>query len=90
MESQSHLITIPLDICPTYWSFASHSMSLYPMPDIVCIADANAPEYSTISPNDSNNSTTEILSSSGCVFFNPVSFNKIILPEIIFYFKYIL
>lgn len=49
------------------------------MPDLVCIADANAPEYSTRSPNDLNNSSTKILSKSGCVFFNPVSFGIIIL-----------
>uniref|UniRef100_A0A2S2Q6N7 DNA polymerase epsilon subunit n=1 Tax=Sipha flava TaxID=143950 RepID=A0A2S2Q6N7_9HEMI len=73
LESQSHLITVPLDICPTYWPLASHSLSLYPMPDLVCIADANAPEYSTRNSNDPNSSNTKI-SSSGCVFFNPVSF----------------
>lgn len=47
------------------------------MPDLVCIADSNSPEYSTQNPNDSNSSTTEISSSSGCVFFNPVSFTTI-------------
>lgn len=73
LESQSHLVTVPLDVCPTYWPLASHSLSLYPMPDLVCIADANAPEYSTNNSNDPNSSITKI-SSSGCVFFNPVSF----------------
>lgn len=76
MESQSNLITVPLDVCPTYWPLASNSMSLYPMPDLVCIADANAPEYSTTnSVNFDNSSNTKIKSSSGCVFINPVSFN---------------
>lgn len=69
LESQSHLITVPLDVCPTYWPLASHSLSLYPMPDLVCNADANAPEYSTSNDSDSN-----ISSSTGCVFINPVSF----------------
>lgn len=71
LESQSHLITVPLDVCPTYWPLASHSLSLYPMPDLVCVADGNAPEYSTDS-NDSS-SSTKISSSTGCVFINPVS-----------------
>lgn len=75
MESQSHLITVPLDVCPTYWPLASHSLSLYPMPDLVCIADAIAPEYNTNKSSDSNSLSSEISSSSGCVFFNPVSFN---------------
>lgn len=72
VESQSHLITVPLDVCPTYWPLASNSLSLYPMPDLVCIADANAPEYST--KNYENSSSSKIQSSSGCVFINPVSF----------------
>lgn len=85
LESQSHLITVPLDVCPTYWPLASHSLSLYPMPDLVCIADANAPEYSTIGSNDSNNASTKILSSSGCIFFNPVSINVIMTKSSDFY-----
>ncbi|CAH1738723.1 unnamed protein product [Aphis gossypii] len=76
LESQSHLITVPLDVCPTYWPLASHSLSLYPMPDLVCIADANAPEYSTVGSNDSNSSSSKISSSTGCIFFNPSSFSK--------------
>ncbi|CAI6362828.1 unnamed protein product [Macrosiphum euphorbiae] len=76
LESQSHLITVPLDVCPTYWPLASHSLSLYPMPDVVCIADSNAPEYSTVGSNDSNSSSSKISSSSGCIFFNPSSFSK--------------
>ncbi|VVC32479.1 DNA polymerase epsilon, subunit B,DNA polymerase epsilon subunit B, N-terminal,DNA polymerase [Cinara cedri] len=71
LESQSHLITVPLDVCPTYWPLASHSLSLYPMPDLVCVADANAPEYST-----SDDSSSRISSSSGCVFINPSSFAR--------------
>lgn len=73
MESQSHIVTVPLDVCPTYWPLASHSLSLYPMPDLVCVADANAPEYSTKRSSSSDSYDTEISSSSGCVFFNPVS-----------------
>ncbi|KAL5233415.1 hypothetical protein ACI65C_000825 [Semiaphis heraclei] len=76
LESQSHLITVPLDVCPTYWPLASNSLSLYPMPDVVCIADSNVPEYSTVGSNDSNSSSSKISSSSGCVFFNPSSFSK--------------
>lgn len=73
LESQSHLITVPLDVCPTYWPLASNSLSLYPMPDLVCVADANAPEYSTNDSRNSDSSSTKIMSSSGCVFINPVS-----------------
>lgn len=48
------------------------------MPDVVCIADPNAPDYSTKSPNDSDTSSAELSSNSGCVFFNPVSLSIII------------
>ncbi|KAF2640343.1 DNA polymerase epsilon subunit B [Massarina eburnea CBS 473.64] len=42
--SQSHLSPFPLDVRPLHWDYA-HSLSLYPLPTCVVLADAAAPPF---------------------------------------------
>ncbi|CAK8693878.1 unnamed protein product [Clavelina lepadiformis] len=36
--AQGHLSPLPLHVSPVYWTF-DHALSLYPLPDLVCICD---------------------------------------------------
>ncbi|XP_050439381.1 DNA polymerase epsilon subunit 2 [Adelges cooleyi] len=69
LKSQSHLVSLPADVCPVYWTRAQ-SLSLYPMPDLVCVADSDAPPFCV------NNDDNSQRSSPGCVYINPSSFSK--------------
>ncbi|XP_050526658.1 DNA polymerase epsilon subunit 2 [Daktulosphaira vitifoliae] len=67
LKSQSHLVSLPADICPVYWTRAQ-ALSLYPMPDLVCVADGDSPPF-CINPDENSQR-------SGCVFINSSSFSK--------------
>jgi DNA polymerase epsilon subunit 2 len=56
--SQSHLSPFPVSIRPQHWSYAS-SLSLYPLPSVLILADSEAPPYA--------------LSYSGCAVLNPAT-----------------
>lgn len=58
MLSQSHLSPFPVSIRPQQWSYAS-SLSLYPLPSVLVLADSEAPPY--------------VLSYAGCAVVNPSS-----------------
>lgn len=55
--SQSHLIPLPIYVSPVYWQF-DHSLRLYPLPDLLVIAD----KYDPFTVKESD-----------CTVINPVS-----------------
>ncbi|CAG0912372.1 unnamed protein product [Notodromas monacha] len=58
--SQAHLAPLPLQTCPIYWPY-DQSMRLYPLPDVVVVADRFKPFTN---------------SQAGCIVTNPGSFSR--------------
>jgi DNA polymerase epsilon subunit 2 len=59
--SQSHLSPFPLSVRPLHWDYA-HTMSLYPLPNAVVVADSDAPAF--------------VVKYCGCTVMNPGSLDE--------------
>ena len=64
---QSHLCPLPLEKQPIYWQH-DHALRLYPVPDVVILADSSTPAAS--------------FTFEGCTCLNPVSTQFLLLLHV--------